>query len=118
MKLSNIQKFMAAFIVVFLCCFTAQSQAVTKKSTEKASISESSSPVSTNSISAEQNTIKAEKQVQSVPSKDCDNAKPSEKDCAKSKTKSSACCDQKKVTVSGKEDLDKKKAPESSGDKK
>lgn len=118
MKLSIIQKFMAAFIVVFLCCFTAQSQAVTTASTEKASIKESSSPVSTTSVSAEQNTIKAEKQVQSAPKKDCDNAKPSKKDCANSKAKSSACCDQKKVTASSKECQDKKKAPDSSGDKK
>jgi len=51
-------------------------------------------------------------------SKDGDNAKPSEKDCAKSKTKSSACCDQKKGAVSSKEFQDKKKEPESSGDKK
>jgi hypothetical protein len=118
MKLSIIQKFMAAFIIVFLCCFTAQSQAVTKSTTEKASLSESSRSVRTTSISAEQNTMKAEKQVQSAPKKDCNNAKPSEKDCAKSKVKSSSCCDQKKVTASGKECQDKKKAPASSGDKK
>jgi len=118
MKLSNIQKFMAAFVVVFLCCFTAQSQTVAKESTEKASISESSRPVSTTAVNAEQNTIKAEKQVKSAAKKDCDDAKPSDRDCAKSKAKSSACCDKKKVAADSKECQDKKKTPASSGDKK
>lgn len=118
MKLSNIQKFMAAFLIVFLCCFTAQSQTVANESTEKASISESSLPVSTTAVSAEQNTIKAEKQVQSAPAKDCDKAKPSDRDCAKSNAKASTCCDKKKTVADSKERQDKKKAPESSGDKK
>ena len=116
MKLSNIQKFIATILVIFLCGITAQGQTSTKESTQKASISAKSSSAET--VKTEDGAVKADVQPQSKSAKDCDKVKPSERDCKDAKKHSSKCCDKKKMTPSNKEGQEQKKSPDTTGDKK
>ena len=125
MKLSNIQKFIATILVIFLCGITAQGQTSTKESTQKASISAKSSSAET--VKTEDGAVKADVQPQSKSAKDCDKVKsdkdcdkvkPSERDCKDAKKHSSKDCDKKKMTPSNKEGQEKKKSPDTTGDKK
>jgi len=118
MKLSNIQKFIATILVIFLCGITAQGQTSTKESTQKASISAKSSSAETETVKTEDGAVKADVQPQSKSAKDCDKVKPSERDCKDAKKHSSKDCDKKKMTPSNKEGQEKKKSPDTTGDKK
>jgi len=118
MKLSNIQKFIATLLVVFICSFTVQAQTVTKETTKKTSLSTTSSKTETTTVKAIDNDVKTATQVNAKSDKDCDKVKPSEKDCKDAKKHSSKDCDKKKVTSSNKEDQAKKKSIDATGGEK
>ena len=118
MKLTNLHKLLATLLVVFVCSFTVQAQTVTKETTEKASLSTTSSKAETTTVKAVDNDVKTATQVTAKSDKDCDKVKPSERDCKDAKKHSSKDSDKKKMTPRNKEDQAKKKSLETTGEKK